>query len=528
MTETPDYHVDVAILSDFRLPGGTTASIAEEVRAQSAAGVSTALVHITGSVTNYPLPWSQHMRRVVGLPHVQLATAHSRLHARVLIIRHPTVILSTRHNLHGITADRVVVIANHAAIDAGGIEHYNIEEADAKVRRIFGTEPIWAPIGPVVRGTMLQQTTKVAFREADWVNVFPLHEEITPRTAFVAGAPVIGRHSRPQPGKWPATARDILAAYPDSPDYRVRILGGAQVAEKLLGQVPKNWEVIPFGGAEPSEFLREIDFWVYMHHPDLKEAFGRAAMEALAAGCVAIMPPYMEELFGSAALYSTPSGVRALVDEYSQDLSKFLAQSRRAQEFAQGFSPQMHVERLRELGVDTGQPSTAASASESIATQVESLPGARAVVILDGETPPGIGDRWTGLLQAHPELLIVTVGESPLPHLPSDQALFIPSQTLLNMEEHQWEGYFLMRLQHLFSELEAERVGYLGATPHNGLLRALDSLPARKVWLRSTAPGDTGSAGTETSLHAEASFHHLVDAAAPEAPGALGLKGRVA
>ncbi|RHZ90440.1 glycosyltransferase family 1 protein, partial [Cereibacter sphaeroides] len=138
--------------------------------------------------------------------------------------------------------------------------------------------------------------------------------------------------------------------------YQVRVLGGADVAEKLLGYVPANWEVIPFGGEDPAIFLKEIDFWVYMHHPDLKEAFGRAAMEALAAGCVAVMPPYMQELFGDAALYAKPDGVQQLVDEYSADLDKFLTQSRRAQEFAREFSPEMHLQRLYELGVQ--QPST--------------------------------------------------------------------------------------------------------------------------------------------------------------------------
>src|SRR5699024_96608 len=216
-----------------------------------------------------------------------------------------------------------------------------------------GVEPVWPPIGPVVRGTMLQQTRQIPFREQDWVNIFALDDEVQPRTGFLQQTPVLGRHSRPQPGKWPKTGRDILAAYPDSTDYIVRVLGGADVAEHLLGYVPSNWEVIPFGGEDPEKFLRRIDFWVYMHHPDLKEAFGRAAMEALAAGCVAIMPPYMEELFGDAALSARPHEVTGLVDDYFADRQKFLQQSAKAQEFARGFSPQMHIERLRELGVQT-------------------------------------------------------------------------------------------------------------------------------------------------------------------------------
>ncbi|WP_139827872.1 glycosyltransferase [Nesterenkonia sp. PF2B19] len=352
--------VDVVILSDFRLPGGTTSSIAEEVRAQSEAGISTALVHAAGSITNYPNPWSTHIQRILDLPGVRIASSRDRLHAKVLIIRHPTVIYSTRASFEGLTADHVIIVVNHAAVDAADVWHYPVEATDARVRRLFGVDPVWAPIGPVVRQTVLDQTTRVPLRETDWVNIFRTSGEVRRRAGFIGEKPVIGRHSRPQPGKWPATGKDILQAYPDSPDYQVEILGGAQVAEHKLGYVPSRWHVIEFGGEEPGHFLERLDFWVYMHHPDLKEAFGRAAMEALAAGCVAIMPPYLEELFGDAALYATPREVQGIVDEFRADREKFLAQSARAQDFALAFSPEMHIRRLEELGVRaTGRPAAA-------------------------------------------------------------------------------------------------------------------------------------------------------------------------
>ena len=517
---TVEHEVDVAILSDFRLPGGTTASIAEEVRAQSAAGISTALVHIAGSVTNYALGWSQHIRRVVGLPHVQLATAQSRLHAKVLIIRHPTVIFSTRHGLENLSADQVVVIANHAAIDAAGVQHYDIAATDAKVRDLFGRDPIWAPIGPVVRGTMLQQTQNVPFRDKDWVNVFPVLEEAQPRTGFLNSTPVIGRHSRPQPGKWPASGRDILAAYPDSAAYRVRVLGGADVAEKLLGYVPANWEVIPFGGEDPAVFLKEIDFWVYMHHPDLKEAFGRAAMEALAAGCVAVMPPYMEELFGDAALYAKPDEVRELVDEYAADVQKFLAQSRRAQQFAREFSPQMHLQRLYDLGVEHR---SAAQPDQNLDTSV--LTGAQSpdlapvagpqVLVADGAPDTELWAQWAAAASSCPQLLVVTVGQRPAAQLPAHQGLFIPSAERLNMTPEAWDQYFASRLQQVLDAVSPERVAYLGVLPPQVLTDVLDEFPARKLWLRRAATaGDAAlnDALGEAQIQAESQFHLVAEA----------------
>lgn len=46
---------DVAILSDLRYPGGNSASIVAEVRAQAAAGLTTVLIHV-------PSPHLRHAR----------------------------------------------------------------------------------------------------------------------------------------------------------------------------------------------------------------------------------------------------------------------------------------------------------------------------------------------------------------------------------------------------------------------------------------------------------------------------------
>lgn len=517
------YDAEVVIISDFRLPGGTTSSIAEEVQAQSDAGLRTTLIHVASSVTNYALPWSRHIRRIVGLPHVSLRTPGSQVHAKLIIVRHPTVILSTRHRLQNVTGDNVLIIANHAAIDAGGKQHYDIAAADAKLRDMFGVEPIWAPIGPVVRGTMRQQTQQIPFRDHDWVNIFALPEEVEPRTGFLQETPVIGRHSRPQPGKWPHTGRDVLAAYPDSSSYTVRVLGGAEVAEHLLGYVPANWEVIPFGGEDPTKFLRRIDFWVYMHHPDLKEAFGRAAMEALAAGCVAIMPPYMEELFGDAALYAKPHQVPALVDEYFADRQKFLVQSAKAQEFARGFSPQMHLERLAELGVQT--PDDAAGSAQLAEqpradrfgiTDHVSAESSPTVVIIEGAPEAERAADFIAAAAQNPQLIVVTADDEPWTQLPPAQAVFIPSPVRLNMDSVSWKEIFAQRLKRLMESISPARVYYDGVLPPTELTQVLQGLAAEKIWLRrypQQSPQQQGAGATGLhQVQAEPHFHSITQA----------------
>jgi hypothetical protein len=79
-------------------------------------------------------------------------------------------------------------------------------------------------------------------------------------------------------------------------------------------------------------FLYQLDFYVYFPHPNMIEAFGRAILEALASGCVTILPPRFAPTFGDAAVYCEPMEVGALVEQFYGAPSAFLNQSWLAQQ----------------------------------------------------------------------------------------------------------------------------------------------------------------------------------------------------
>ena len=110
-------------------------------------------------------------------------------------------------------------------------------------------------------------------------------------------------------------AATILDAYPDDPGYLVRILGGAPFLRDLLGSYPPNWRVWPFNAIPPDRFLSTVDFFVYFHHRQWVEAFGRSIVEAMASGAVAILPRHFAALFGEGAIYAEPHEVRDRVRE---------------------------------------------------------------------------------------------------------------------------------------------------------------------------------------------------------------------
>lgn len=471
------------------------------MRAQSEAGITTALIHAAGSITNYPNAWSTHIQRILTLPRLRIASSRDVLHARVLIIRHPTVIYSAPSAFEGISADHVVIVVNHAAVDAAGTWHYPVEATDARVRRLFDAEPIWAPIGPVVRRTVLEQTRRVPLAEDDWVNIFRSTGDVVRRSGFVADRPVLGRHSRPQPGKWPATAKEIRRAYPDSPRYQVEILGGAQVAKNKLGYVPARWNVVEFGGEEPAHFLDRIDFWVYMHHPDLKEAFGRAAMEALAAGCVAIMPPYLEELFGDAALYAVPREVQGLVDTYYANPKKFLEQSARAQDFALSFSPDVHLRRLERFGVHANR-----ALPQSAAIPCPVNEGMTLVVSLDN----GGSAAQEALLrelegQPAASSLLAQVADAPLTRHGTMPTQHLPSATALGNAASGWSADLRDRVLGLIQTHRPAHIILLGVEIPEEICAALMQgvVPVTWICTGDTAPEPRGTESFQQVLSAE-------------------------
>ena len=162
---------------------------------------------------------------------------------------------------------------------------------------------------------------------------------------------VIGRHGRADPVKWPRDPEQILDAYPETDDLRVRVLGGGEIAVKRLGRQPANWDVVRFGAEEPDEFLRTIDFFVYFHDPDWLEAFGRTILEAMASGVPVILGEHFRSSFDDAALYCTPAGAPALVRELYADPERYRAVVSRAREFAERrYGHQSHLTRLAQLG----------------------------------------------------------------------------------------------------------------------------------------------------------------------------------
>ena len=128
----------------------------------------------------------------------------------------------------------------------------------------------------------------------DWTNLIFIDDWGAARSRLIGDRPTIGRHSRPRNDKWPATLDALFQVLPSGGDIQVRLMGLSEKMKDLIGERPSNWQTLETDEIPVREFLSRIDFFVYFHHPNWVEAYGRTVGEAAAAGCVVILPSYLK------------------------------------------------------------------------------------------------------------------------------------------------------------------------------------------------------------------------------------------
>jgi hypothetical protein len=349
---------DVLVATDCRFPAGSTASVVDEIRAQARAGYRTGLLHLRSPLIGPHRSFAPALRQILDDGTAALVTGLDNVTAKLLMVRHPSVFDEPPADLPKISAERALVVANAVPYGPGKYEQaYDVDRVAEQVERAVGVAPTWAPISPIVRDALAPLAAGRPMLPTDWEPVIDVSEWRVERTRFVSDRPILGRHTADDWTKWPARRRQLLAAYPDDPRYEIRILGGMSTPAAVLGYQPSNWTGLPFGAVPPQRFLAGLDFFVYFHHRRFTEPFGRAVLEALATGAVAIVPPALEPIFGDACRYGQPSDVQQYVDELYASWDAYAAQSRAGVELvAKRFGVETHLERLAGLIGEPAEP----------------------------------------------------------------------------------------------------------------------------------------------------------------------------
>jgi hypothetical protein len=319
---------DLVIAGDFRLMGGTSTATAAEIRAYKASGLSFALLPLHAHFFPESQPVHAEIQALIDSLAIPVLTGDHAASCALLLLHNPVVLQNSPLDRVRVLAKHCVIVAHSVPVTPWGALAYDPWAVDRMVRKAFGTAPVWAPITPVCREGFRRCGFNRPILASDWSSIMETEAWGEPRLAPRFDRISIGRHSRPDPDKWPATRADFLMAYPDAEDIDVHLLGAGELIRDLIGKTPANWKLYPFNAISPRVFLNTIDYFVYFHHPSIVEGFGRALAEAAAAGCVLVLPPYLKSTFGPGAVYCEPPDVQAAVRRLHQDRDAFARQSR--------------------------------------------------------------------------------------------------------------------------------------------------------------------------------------------------------
>ena len=82
---------DVVAIGDFRFPGGTSSAVAEELRAQAAAGYRTGLIQLKGPVLKYPHSINAKVRACLDQGLADLLDPDETVATRLVLAHHPSL-----------------------------------------------------------------------------------------------------------------------------------------------------------------------------------------------------------------------------------------------------------------------------------------------------------------------------------------------------------------------------------------------------------------------------------------------------
>ena len=468
------HRFDIVLLSDFRFSGGTSAAVAEEIRAAHGAGYSVGLVALEAANLTTPLPLNPRLRALIEAGACTLVPPREPVEARLAQLHNPYAAVLLPWESVRVRAERRMVIVHHPPTDAEGVAYYDLDlsgqcRGDPERQRGLGAGgPAGSPAAGRARQPAVADQGGLAQRRRD---------RPVGRAARAADGRA-GDDRPPQPARSAQMAGDARGDPPGLPGPSApggRILGRRALPAGVGRALPANWKVVRFGGEAPEQFLRSLDFFVYHHHPSWVEAFGCTIAEAMASGLPMLLPPHFAPLFHDGAIYTAPEEVTATVLRLADDPLAYRRQSDAAHDFAQRhFSHETHRRRLHALIGPPSVPRPAAAASGPLR------------VLLVSSNGVGMGHLTRLLaiarrLPAPVEPVFVTMSQAM--HVVSTfgyLAEYLPFHQYLGCDAGRWNKFLAQELRELIGFYDARVVVFDSNCPFQGVIDAADA--CRQAW----------------------------------------------
>jgi hypothetical protein len=345
----------VVLATDWSANGGSQQSMLDELTALVERGLRVAVLHLEAPLPlvrrrRPPAATIQDLINTGAVTHLQLTDTAD---VSLLIVRSPAVLQFAPADPGALRVRRVLVVADQAPNGADGTaRRYAPDGVTRAVRRLFGTEPLWCPQDPEVRELLLHHLDGSQLTAFDHAGPIDRRRWPLLRHAASPGRPVLGRDLRDSTAPALAERDALLRSMPLSTRMDVRLRGGAHTHRSILDRVglPAAWLTYAADEIDARAFLHQLDFYVDFPDDNTVEAFGRATLEALAVGCVVLLPHRFVETYGDAALYCAPDEVTSVARRYFTTPKLYAEQSRRGQEYVARFhTAQAYADLVVEL-----------------------------------------------------------------------------------------------------------------------------------------------------------------------------------
>jgi hypothetical protein len=330
--------VDLLVIMDFAMRGGAYESTMNYVRGALRLGKRVGLFHWRRYDLDVTAAPSPEVRQLAQDGALVLVCPGETVSADYTIVGYPVILQHAIDLAPKISCKRFLVVTNQmsARLYSGGDPQYDPVRVAANVQRLFGQTCTWIPISDLVRRLMLEDGRYGSILEQTWTPLIDTTSWCKGEPAWRGRSglpPVVGRHARDHYTKWPAGAEAVRAAYCAGQPCTVALLGGATVPTQIMGRVPKNWQIHPFGAVDAKTFLERLDFYVHFPHEDYIEEFGRAVLEAMAVGMPVVLPEVFRVTFGDAAVYAEPKEVWPVIETLWKDETAWQRQAALARRF---------------------------------------------------------------------------------------------------------------------------------------------------------------------------------------------------
>lgn len=483
---------DVLFVADPRFEGGVTTAMAVEMREAARAGLSAGLMMVRGPIIRHSFPTHPEIAAAIDAGVVARVDPEEAVTAPLVLVHHPSILRHPFSPRPKVKAGVVVVVLHHPMRNAAGVLQYDLADLVLHARMAFGRPPVLAPVSSVVRRSLpVEPPAGASISGADWENLIELDgwRPRPPRDPALGDRSVtIGRHSRPDPQKWPDEVEDARLAYPTPDDWRVRILGGGDYLAALYEETPPEWELIPFNGEGVADFLASLDVWVYFHSKAWSEAFGRTTLEAMASGVPVILDPLFRPLFGDAALYARPAEVEETVRTLTTAPGAWAARAEAGRRFVEEcFGARRFGPRVAPL-IEEGSALVGREAGPA-ATRPAGPPPKPVLFLSSNGIGVGhlvqqlaIADRLPGDLKPVFATLSYAASVAADAGYPTE---YLPGPSVGGFDHRSWNDQIAETLLELMIRLRPRVVLLDSTAPFEGMLRALEvHREAFTIWVR--------------------------------------------